>query len=192
MRDMLDSERAVSADRLVGAVSSASARDLEDALRREGQTSASRARTPEQRQYLGDSLAQFWDAADRMFALARDGHEAEARAQIRLSLQARQAALGTAVARLLVENNESEEQTAARVQGIYDQVQRQVYWFLAATLAAIVRDEPLPDSIQPPAVRASWPRCPTSAASSRSSSSPRASRRCATSPASCTTNSARC
>ena len=72
-----------------------------------------------------------------MFALARDGHEDEARAQIRLSLQARQAALSTAVARLLVENNESEEQTAARVQGIYDQVQRQVYWFLAATLVAI-------------------------------------------------------
>ena len=42
----------------------------------------------------------------------------------------------------------------ARVQGIYDQVQRQVYWFLAATLAAIVDDQPVPDSIQPAAVRA--------------------------------------
>jgi signal transduction histidine kinase len=70
--------------------------------------------------------------------MARGGHEGDARAQIRLSLQARQSALGTAVARLLVENNESEEQTAARVQGIYSQVQRQVYVFLAATLAAIV------------------------------------------------------
>ena len=38
--------------------------------------------------------------------------EAEARAQIRLSLQARQAALSTAVSRLLVQNNESEEQAA--------------------------------------------------------------------------------
>ena len=41
------------------------------------------------------------------------------------------------VARLLVENNESEEQTAARVQDIYGRVQRQVYWFLTATLVAI-------------------------------------------------------
>jgi signal transduction histidine kinase len=73
-----------------------------------------------------------------MFALARDGNEQEARAQIRLSLQARQAALGTAVARLLVENNESEEQTAQRIQAIYDRVQRQVYLFLTATLVAIV------------------------------------------------------
>ena len=112
-------------------------RDLEDALRREAELGAG-SRTPEQRQYLVDALAQFWDASDRIFALARGGHEAEARAEIRLSLQARQAALGTAVARLLVENNESEEETAARVQGIYNQVERQVYGFLAATLAAIV------------------------------------------------------
>ena len=130
MRDMLDAERAVSADRLVGQFERIRL-DLEDALRREEELAVG-ARTPEQRQYLADSLAQFWDAADRIFALARNGHEDEARAQIRLSLQARQAALGTAVARLLVENNESEEQTAERVQDIYDQVQRQVYWFLAA------------------------------------------------------------
>jgi signal transduction histidine kinase len=110
--------------------------DLEDALRREEQVAVAR-RTPEQRQYLTDSLAQFWDASNRIFSLARGGHEAEARAQIRLSLQARQAALGTAVARLLVENNESEEETATRVQGIYSQVERQVYVFLAATLVAV-------------------------------------------------------
>ena len=110
--------------------------DLEDALRREDAL-APAGRTPEQRQYLAGSLAQFWDAADRMFALARGGHEDEARAQIRLSLQARQAALATAVARLLVENNQHEEATAVHVQGIYSEVERQVRIFLAATLAAI-------------------------------------------------------
>src|ERR1700682_4184435 len=68
-------------------------------------------RTPEQRAYLSQQLAQFWDAVDRMFALARAGKENEARDQIRLSLQARQAALTTAVFRLLVENNEAEQQT---------------------------------------------------------------------------------
>jgi two-component system sensor histidine kinase UhpB len=54
-----------------------------------------------------------------------------------LSLQARQAALSTAIARLLVQNNESEQRTAQQVQDIYSQVHRQVYWFLTATLAAI-------------------------------------------------------
>ena len=37
-----------------------------------------------------------------------------------------------------MQNNEAEEQTAQQVQDIYRRVQQQVYWFLAATLAAIV------------------------------------------------------
>jgi signal transduction histidine kinase len=111
--------------------------DLDEALKRQGEVALAR-QTPEQRQYLASQLAQFWDAADRIFELASSGNEGEARAQIRLSLQERQAALSTAVARLLVQNNASEEQTAQQVQEIYDRVQRQVYWFLAATLAAIV------------------------------------------------------
>ena len=82
--------------------------------------------------------AQFWDAVDRVFALAGEGKEKEAREQIQLSLQARQAALSTAVARLLVQNSENEEQAAQHIVQIYDRVQRQVYVFLAATLAAIL------------------------------------------------------
>jgi hypothetical protein len=58
--------------------------DLEDALRRQDQLAVG-ARTPEQRQYLTDSLAQFWDAADRIFAGGQQ-HEAEARAN-RISLR---------------------------------------------------------------------------------------------------------
>src|SRR5207245_3141989 len=111
--------------------------DLESALRLEEQVAVTH-RTPEQRQYLGNSLAQFWDAVDRTFALARDGKADEARAQIRLTLQARQAALSSAVARLLVENNESEEQANLQIRQIYDRVQRQVYVFLGATLLAIL------------------------------------------------------
>src|SRR2546428_12110568 len=111
--------------------------DLSDALKQEERVAVA-DRTPEQRQYLGNSVSQFWDAADRTFALAREGKQTEARTQIQLSLQARQAALSTAVARLLVQNNESEEQAAQRVRQIYDRVGRQVYLFLGVTLIAIV------------------------------------------------------
>jgi signal transduction histidine kinase len=111
--------------------------DLDDALRLQEQVSVTH-RTPEQQQFLGTSLAQFWDAVDRMFALARNGNSGEARAEIRLTLQPRQAALTTAVARLLVQNNEAEEQAAQRIAEIYDRVQRQVYFFLIGTLAAIL------------------------------------------------------
>src|ERR1700723_165533 len=91
--------------------------DLDSALQAEEQLTIAR-RTPEQTQYLKDSLTQFWDAADRTFALAQAGKDAEAR--------------------LLVQNNESEQQAATQVAQIYDRVQRQVYLFLTATLTAIL------------------------------------------------------
>jgi signal transduction histidine kinase len=135
MRDMLDASEpypliawSAQFDRVRG--------DLDSALKLEEQF-AEAHRTPEQRQYLAQSLGQFWDAVDRMFVLARDGKDSDAREQIRLSLQARQAALSTAVSRLLVENNEGEQQAAEQIAGIYDGVQRQVYLLLAATLIAI-------------------------------------------------------
>jgi signal transduction histidine kinase len=111
--------------------------DLDDAMRREADFAAA-SRTPEQSAFLANSLTQFWDAADRVFSLAREGKEKQARDQIQLSLQERQAALSTAVARLLVQNSENEEQAAQRIVHIYDRVQRQVYVFLLATLLAIL------------------------------------------------------
>jgi len=136
MRDMLDDESGypltawrAQFDRLE--------LDLDDALSRHAELGAG-PQTPEQRQYLASSVAQFWDAADRIFELADGGREADARAQIQLSLQARQAALSAAVARLLVQNNEAEEATSIQVQAIYQRVQRQVYIFLGLALAAIL------------------------------------------------------
>ena len=135
MRDMLDADQryplvawSAQFDRI--------RRDLLDAIGKQAEVAVAR-RTPEQSEYLASSLGQFWDAVDRMFELAAAGREDDARAQIRVTLQARQAALSTTVARLLVQNNESEEQTARQVQEIYRSVQRQVYLFLAVTLAAI-------------------------------------------------------
>ena len=110
--------------------------DLDSAMKRQAEVGLAQ-RTPDEAMYLSRSVAQFWDAAARIFALAANGQDAEARAQIQLSLQARQAALSTAVARLLVQNNATEERTAREVQAIYARVQQRVYGFLAATLVAI-------------------------------------------------------
>ncbi len=136
MRDMLDNEEPYP----LTAWSAQFQRvrtDLDDALRREKQV-APVNRTPDQEQYLENSVAQFWDASNRTFALAQGPNQAEARTQIRISLRARQEALSTVVSRLLVQNNESEEQAALRIAEIYDRVQRQVYLFLTATLIAIL------------------------------------------------------
>jgi signal transduction histidine kinase len=111
--------------------------DLDDAMRREA-AFAPAGRTTEQSASLSSSLTQFWDAVDRVFALAGAGKEKDAKAQIQLSLQARQEASSTTVARLLVQNSENEEQAEQHIVEIYDRVQRQVYVFLTATLAAIL------------------------------------------------------
>lgn len=136
MRDMLDSSEpypltawSAQFDRLRA--------DLNDSIKKEAVLNIAQ-QTPEQRQYLENSMGQFWDAVDRMFAIADSGKDKEARDQIRLTLQPRQAALSTSVARLLVANNESEEAAADTIQGIYNRVQRQIYIFFAGTLITIV------------------------------------------------------
>src|SRR4051794_21587078 len=110
--------------------------DLDAALRQQ-ETVAVARRTPEQQRYLDSAGAEFWDASARVFELADTGREADARGQIRLSLHPRQAALSTTIARFLVQNNESEAQTAAQVQAIYSTVQRQPRWFPIGTLGVI-------------------------------------------------------
>ncbi|HEY3971687.1 MAG TPA: ATP-binding protein [Candidatus Sulfotelmatobacter sp.] len=111
--------------------------DLDDAMRLEAGFAAT-SRTPEQSAFLTANFNQFWDAVDRVFELARAGKDKDAREQTQLSLQERQAALSTAVARLLVQNSENEEQAGQRIVQIYDRVQKQVYVFLAATLLAVL------------------------------------------------------
>jgi signal transduction histidine kinase len=110
--------------------------DLEDALRLEAQL-APVQRDPNRQRYLTTTLLQFWSSAGHMFELAEQGQERAARDMIRTSLEAQEGALTSAVARLLVQNNEAEEEAAARIQGIYLGVERNVYIFLAAVLVAI-------------------------------------------------------
>ena len=111
--------------------------DLDDALKLEAPLAVA-SPTSEQRHYLSQSVRQFWDTSDRMFTLAQNGKAGSAREQIRDTLQPRQAALTSAVSRLLVQNNEAEEEAASRIAEIYNRVQRQLYLFLGVILFAIV------------------------------------------------------
>jgi signal transduction histidine kinase len=111
-------------------------RDLEDALRIEEQLAPVR-RDPGRQLFLSGALSQFWTSAGRMFDVSTQGNQSDARDMIRNSLESEEGALTSAVARLLVENNETEQQAASRIQGIYRGVERNVYLFLAAMLVAI-------------------------------------------------------
>lgn len=108
--------------------------DLSDAMAREEKVSRA---TEDQRKYLIGSVTQFWDALDRIFAMAEQGQEEEARTRIRLSLQAREEALSNTIARSLVQNNEREQQAAEQTQQIYARAERNAYLFLAAMLILI-------------------------------------------------------
>ena len=110
--------------------------DLEDALRLE-KGFAPVERSPERQSYFAQRLAQFWTSVDQMFSLAALGKAGQARELIRSTLESQQASITTVVARLLVENNESEERAAGRIQAIYTGVERNVYYFLGAALITI-------------------------------------------------------
>ena len=110
--------------------------DLDDAVRREEELAPS-LRRPEERQYLTALLSQLWLTLDQVFALAQAGNSERAKALVRDSLQAQQSSVTTNVARLLVQNNESEEQAAQRVQSIYRRVELNTYYFIAAVVVMI-------------------------------------------------------
>ncbi|HLY16879.1 MAG TPA: ATP-binding protein [Bryobacteraceae bacterium] len=110
--------------------------DLDDALRLEAALAPGGPDSVSQRS-LADLLAQFWNSADRMFALAAQRGDPAARDLIRTSLETQAGALTSAVAQLLIGNNEAEQAAATRIQGIYLGVERNVYVFLAAMLVAI-------------------------------------------------------
>ncbi|MBI1355631.1 MAG: sensor histidine kinase [Acidobacteria bacterium] len=110
--------------------------DLQDALEQERRL-APAARSIQQQSFLSDSLQSFWDAMDGMFAAADAGDEPEAKRLIRQVLQPRHASISTTVARLLISNNEAEQEAALEIERIYDNVERNTYYFMAAVFAAI-------------------------------------------------------
>lgn len=110
--------------------------DLDTALRLEKEV-APGERSPDRQAYFAKSLVLFWNSVDQMFALAAKGEDKRARELVRMSLEPQQAAIANNVARLLVENNESEERAAVRIQQIYTGVERNVYYFLAVALVVI-------------------------------------------------------
>jgi signal transduction histidine kinase len=133
-RDMLDSDEPYGIEAWRAQFNRIRA-DLQDALKLEAGF-APMARNPGRQQYVARTMAQFWISVDQLFAVART-NERQARTLVRASLQAQQAALTNTVARMLVENNEVEQQAFGQIQRIYDRVERQIYWFVGAALLTI-------------------------------------------------------
>jgi signal transduction histidine kinase len=111
-------------------------KDINDAIRLEADLTTV-VNNPERQAAFRRRLSQFWISTEQIFTLAKEEKEAQARALVENSLEAQQASLVTAVSRLLVENNETQQKTAGRVGAIYDRVEYQIYWLFVAALGAI-------------------------------------------------------
>jgi len=109
---------------------------LEDGIRKESGF-ASGPRETANEQLLNSSLQLLKGQTDVVFEKAKAGDDQAAVALIRNSLRPRRDELSAQVSRMLVENNEMDQQTEAAITRIYDRVERDLYTFLLATVAAI-------------------------------------------------------
>ena len=111
--------------------------DLEDALRLEARARAGRARF-QPPALSGGFAGAVLDLGRPHVRGGRDRpRERRAGPDPHVAAGAGSGAQRGAVARLLVQNNEAEQQAASRIQAIYQGVERNVYLFLAAMLVAI-------------------------------------------------------
>ena len=99
--------------------------DLADAVRTEASL-APAGRSETQEQDLQDSIRRFWSATANVFELAAAGHEDEARKHILSAAEPQLSSLDAQVSRLLVRNNEFDQQISARIEEIYGGVERGV------------------------------------------------------------------
>lgn len=110
---------------------------LKYALRKEREL----APHPEERadqERVAESLQAFERATKTMFDLARAGDEKKARELIIGTLRPQRDALSAAISHMLTENNELDEQTEIAITRIYNRVDRDLYTFLLASIAAII------------------------------------------------------
>ena len=111
--------------------------DLEESIRNEAKLSPV-ARKPEREEDLLHSLDHFRESAEEVFRLASEGDETEARNLIASQLNPQQFALSSQVLHLLERNNEAEERADKKIASIYDGTERNIYFFVAAMIIAII------------------------------------------------------
>lgn len=111
--------------------------NLDDAVRVEAGLAGKR-RDPQQAAYLATAFSQLWESVDRMKAMAESEAPAAVTAFIRQTLEPRLQALTSLTARLLVQNNAEEQRAAEQIAGIYGEIERNAYIFLALSLGLVL------------------------------------------------------
>ena len=111
--------------------------DLDDSIREDAQFAPVTRHADNQAELVG-SLNRFWNVSDRVFMYASTGHEAIARKLAAGTLSDQQIVLARKLSALLERNNAAEEQADVKVASIYNGAEKDTYFFLTATMAAIL------------------------------------------------------
>jgi signal transduction histidine kinase len=112
--------------------------DMENALALEREFALSATLTDAKYAELRSDLQSFWADADRAFAQAQAGHEAQARAMIQTELESRRAVVIAVVARLLVMNDQAQAAASGRINQVYTNFKRENLIVLAVLLLIAV------------------------------------------------------
>jgi signal transduction histidine kinase len=109
---------------------------LADAIRREASLAPNPGNNPQQ-QMLLSLLHSLSNISEQVFTAARTGDDKHARELIIGALRPQREALSHQVSRMLIQNNDLDEQTASQIQRIYTGVEHDLYGFLLAAVLAI-------------------------------------------------------
>ena len=101
-------------------------RDMDDAVRLEGDFAVSTPASSDKRSQLRRALQDFWRSADSVFTLAQRDNEAKARALIQTELEGKRAVISEIAARLLVLNDQAQAEATERISAVYGTVKRDV------------------------------------------------------------------
>ncbi len=100
--------------------------DMENAAMLEGRFAVDTVASHDKRVQLRGALRDFGKTADHVFALAQQGHSAEARKLIQTELESRRAIISEIVARLLVLNDQAQSDAADRINATYENVKTDI------------------------------------------------------------------
>jgi signal transduction histidine kinase len=100
--------------------------DMDHALTLEGQYAVNTPASNDKRVQLRTVLADFWRTADRIFAVARQGREQEARRMIETELEPKRAVITETVSRLLVLNDRAQVDAAEKIAAVYSSVKQEI------------------------------------------------------------------
>lgn len=112
-------------------------RDLEDAFRLQAQHAVASS-APAQRELLKSAFNRFWPETGQLWSLSASGRENEARALIRMRLEAERTTMASTVSRLLILNNEAEAAAGRQIEAIYGKVEQNLYLLVVAVFAVIL------------------------------------------------------